>query len=108
MVCSAPKHKGQCNRFSLQFVVRGAEGLNGGGEVAAVQFRFNAYGAKQNPDGSWQSKYGTLYATDMADARCAGFCHACLERSTLRCNPAVPRYLRARTHALHQQDTSAV
>ena len=52
-------------------MVRGAEGVNGGGEVAAVQFRFNAYGAKQNPDGSWQSKYGTLYAKDMADARWA-------------------------------------
>ena len=67
----------------LQFVVRGAEGVNGGGEVAAVQFRFNAYGAKQNPDGSWQSKYGTLYATDMADARWANTVSACLVQRSL-------------------------
>ncbi len=62
--------------------------MDGGGEVAAVQFRFNAYGAKQNPDGSWQSKYGTLYATDMADARWAKSCqYKCMvQRNT--CNPS--------------------
>ena len=42
---------------------------SGEAEVAAVDWAFNAYGATKNPDGSWQSKYGTLYATDMADAR---------------------------------------
>ena len=54
----------------MQFVVREPKSGSGEREVAAVDWAFNAYGGTKNADGSWQSKYGTLYATDMADARC--------------------------------------
>lgn len=38
-------------------------------EVLAIDFKFNAYGGIQKEDGSWWTKYGALYATDLKDAR---------------------------------------
>ncbi len=38
-------------------------------EVLAIDFKFNAYGGIQKEDGSWWTKYGVLYATDLKDAR---------------------------------------
>ncbi|CAL8465287.1 g4822 [Coccomyxa elongata] len=40
-------------------------------EVLAIDFKFNAYGGIQKEDGSWWTKYGALYATDLKDARVA-------------------------------------
>lgn len=52
----------------VQFVLRG-DGEPGKKEVAAIDFRFNAYGGVQKEDGTWWTKYGSLYATDLKDAR---------------------------------------
>ncbi len=41
-------------------------------EVLAIDFKFNAYGGIQKEDGSWWTKYGALYATDLKDARYVG------------------------------------
>ncbi|KAK9903367.1 hypothetical protein WJX75_003891 [Coccomyxa subellipsoidea] len=51
------------------FVVRPSSGNPAQNEVAAIGFKFNAYGGIQKEDGSWWTKYGALYATDLKDAR---------------------------------------
>ena len=53
----------------MQFVVRPSSGNPAQNEVAAIGFKFNAYGGIQKEDGSWWTKYGALYATDLKDAR---------------------------------------
>ena len=40
------------------------------GRLTAVDWSFNVYGGTQKEDGSWVSKWGSLYATDLKDARC--------------------------------------
>lgn len=46
----------------MQFVVKE-------GKVTAVDWAFNVYGGTQKEDGTWVSKWGSLYATDLKDAR---------------------------------------
>ncbi|EIE23219.1 agmatine deiminase [Coccomyxa subellipsoidea C-169] len=53
------------------FVVRPSPEDPAQNEVTAIGFKFNAYGGIQKEDGSWWTKYGTLYATDLQDARVA-------------------------------------
>ena len=47
----------------MQFVVKD-------GKVTAVDWAFNVYGGTQKEDGTWVSKWGSLYAADLKDARC--------------------------------------
>ena len=46
----------------MQFVIKE-------GKVTAVDWGFNVYGGTQKEDGTWVSKWGSLYATDLKDAR---------------------------------------
>ena len=47
----------------MQFVIKD-------GQLTAVDWAFNVYGGTQKEDGSWVSKWGSLYATDLKDAGC--------------------------------------
>lgn len=51
----------------VQFVIKE-------GRVSAVDWGFNVYGGSQKEDGSWVSKWGSMYATKLKDARCSLQC----------------------------------
>ena len=69
--CALAVENRQSSRWArcVQFVVRPSPGDPAQNEVVAVGFKFNAYGGIQKEDGSWWTKYGVLYATDLKDAR---------------------------------------